>query len=137
MQRTPVNPTEWGLAFQMHQGEVVEGVSRVLRFSGQVALEEDAEAEYGVRVVHEGDMRGQIQAALSAIDEILQQAGMTRANLLSVRTYTTDIGGYLENADAFNDWLAEADTAVPQTLLGVAALAIPGLLVEIEAEAGA
>ena len=38
MHRTPVNPWDWGLQFSMNQGEVVEGATRHLHCSGQVAL---------------------------------------------------------------------------------------------------
>jgi enamine deaminase RidA (YjgF/YER057c/UK114 family) len=99
MNRTAVNPTDWGLQFSMNQGEVVEGLTRYLHFSGQVALEADAEAEMGIRVVHEGDMRGQMEAALSNVDAILAGAGMTRENILSLRFFTTDIDGFLQNYD--------------------------------------
>lgn len=42
MERTAVNPTEWGLGFHAHQAEVVEGAARHFRCSGQVALVPDA-----------------------------------------------------------------------------------------------
>ena len=137
MNRTPINPSEWGLQFSMNQGEVVEGLTRYVHFSGQVALEGDSEAEMGVRVVCEGDLRGQMQAALSNIDEILAGAGMTRSNILSLRFFTTDVDGVLANYDVYAEWIGEAGIMPPQTLLGVARLALPELLIEIEATAGA
>ncbi len=120
----------------MNQGEVVEGLTRYLHFSGQVALEPDAEAEMGVRVVSEGDLRGQMEVALSHIDAILEGAGMTRANILSLRFFTTDVDGVLANYDVYAGWIAEAGIMPPQTLLGVSRLALPELLIEIEATAG-
>lgn len=47
MNRVAINPTEWGLRFSMNQGEVVEGLTRYLHFSGQVALEPDADSPMG------------------------------------------------------------------------------------------
>ena len=58
MDRVAINPTDWGLQFSMNQGEVVEGLTRYLHFSGQVALEPDADSEMGIRVVSEGDQIG-------------------------------------------------------------------------------
>lgn len=121
----------------MSQGELVEGLTRYLHFSGQVALEPDAESAMGIRVVCEGDLRGQMQAALSNIDAILEGAEMTRANILSLRFFTTDVDGVLENYDVYASWIAESGTMPPQTLLGINRLALPELLVEIEATAGA
>lgn len=137
MKREAVNPTDWGLAFSMNQGEVVEGLSRVLHCSGQVALEPDAESEMGIRVVHVGDLRGQIGAALANIDAVLTKAGMNRSNVLTIRVFTTDVDGFLENYDVYAGWIGEAGIMPPQTLLGVSRLALPDLLVEIEATAGA
>lgn len=58
MERTPVNPWDWGLQWSMNQGEVVEGLTRTLHCSGQVALVPDSDSEMGVSVVHAGDIRG-------------------------------------------------------------------------------
>ena len=137
MKREAINPTEWGLQFSMNQGEVVEGLSRYLHCSGQVALEPDPDSEMGIRVVNEGDMRGQMGAALSNVDAILEGAGMTRAHILTLKFFTTDVDGFLENYDVYAEWIGAAGTMPPQTLLGVSRLALPDLLVEIEATAGA
>ena len=71
MNRTPINPSEWGLAFSMNQAEVVEGLTRHVHFSGQVALEADATAEMGIRVVHAGrlfDGSATVQATAEELD---------------------------------------------------------------------
>jgi len=91
----------------------------------------------GIRVVGEGDMRAQIESALSNIDAILSEAGMARGNLLSLRFFTTDVDGFLQNYDVYAGWIGEAGIMPPQTLLGVDRLVLPTLLVEIEATAGA
>ena len=52
MKPTSINPTGWGLAILMDQGEVVEGTTRTLRCSGQVSLHDDLEAEMGYAVTH-------------------------------------------------------------------------------------
>ena len=137
MKRTAVNPTDWGLQWSMNQAEVVEGLERYLHFSGQVALESDAESELGVRVVGAGDLRAQFEAALGNIDDILAQAGMSRGNILSLRFFTTDVDGVMANYDVYVNWIAESGVMPPQTLLGVSRLALPELMIEIEATAGA
>lgn len=136
MKRTAVNPTEWGLQWSMNQAEIVEGLTRYLHFSGQVALEADQGSEMGVRIVGEGDFRVQFQAALDNIDEILRTAGMGRNNLLSLRFFTTDVDAVMTNYDVYATWIADAGITPPQTLLGVTRLALPELLIEIEATAG-
>ena len=119
----------------MDQGEVIEGATRHLRCSGQVSIDPDEDAELGFSVVASGDIRGQMAHALTNIDAVLDKAGMTRANIVSLRIFTTDVDGYLENYDVYAEWIEEAGTRPPQTLLGVNRLVLKELLVEIEAEA--
>ena len=120
----------------MDQGELVEGLTRYLHFSGQISVEPDTSAEMGIAIKHAGDIRGQMQLSLANVDAVLQNAGMNRSNILSLRFFTTDIDGFLENYDVYSEWIQVAGTRPPQSLLGVNRLALPELLVEIEAVAG-
>jgi enamine deaminase RidA (YjgF/YER057c/UK114 family) len=52
-----------------------------------------------------------------------------------ITTYTTDVRGFRENRAAMLDRLKEADTEFTHTLIGVDRLALPDLMVEIEAVA--
>jgi enamine deaminase RidA (YjgF/YER057c/UK114 family) len=137
MKRTSVNPWDWGLQFGMDQGETVEGLTRTLHCSGQVAVLPDASAELGIAVQHPGEMRGQIEVALANIDAVLTKAGMDRSNLLSLRFFTTDIDGFLANYDVYASWISDAGIRPPQSLLGINRLFLPEIVVEIEAVAGA
>ena len=136
MRRTAINPTQWGLGFGMNQAELVEGLTKLLHCSGQTSIVADDSSPMGVSASHPGDMRAQIQASLSAIDALLQGAGLTRASILSLRFFTTDVDAFLASYDAYAEWIGEAEVMPPQTLLGVSRLALPELLVEIEAVAG-
>jgi enamine deaminase RidA (YjgF/YER057c/UK114 family) len=120
----------------MDQGELVEGVHRYLHCSGQVAVEPDTSSEMGIAITHVGDIRGQMQLSLANIDAVIRKAGMSRGNILSLRFFTTDVDGFLANYDVYAEWIQEAGTRPPQSLLGVNRLVLPELLVEIEAVAG-
>ena len=137
MDRTAVNPTEWGLGFFMNQAEVVTGAKRHLRCSGQVALTPDPDADLGLSVAHVGDIRGQIQASLASVDELLSGADMDRSNILFINFFTTDMDGFLANYDVYAEWIAPCGIMPPQTLVGVTRLVMPDLLVEIEVQAAA
>ena len=80
-------------------------------------------------------MARQLEAALSNLDAVLSAGGMARRNLVQVRVLTTDMRSLLAEFDAYADWIAEAGVAPPLTVLGVAALIHPDLVVMIEAEA--
>jgi enamine deaminase RidA (YjgF/YER057c/UK114 family) len=129
MQRTAVNPWEWSLALGYNQGEVLEGVSRHLVCAGQTAV--------GVtgQPLHAGDMRGQIGLALDNLGAVLTKAGMGFGDVVRLAVYTTDVDAALQNFDLMGQRFGGAGIAPPMTLLGVARLAVPGLMVEIEATA--
>ena len=138
MERTSINPPDdWAAAYQMNQGEIISGASRTLYLSGQVALAGDPDSDLGVTVVHEGDMRGQLSYALGLIDGLLEQAGMSRSNIVFVRFYSVDAAAFLENYDVYGTWIGDAGVSPPQSDIGVAELAVPGLLIEVEVIAAA
>ncbi len=91
----------------------------------------------GLKVVSPNEIRGQMECALSNIDAVLEKAGMTRANVVGLRVYTTEMDAYIENFDVYANWIAQAGTRPPQTLIGVQRLFHPDIVVEIEIEAAA
>ena len=135
MERTAVNPSDWGQAFFMNQAEVVTGGTRRFKCSGQVAMQPDPESEIGLGAAHVGDMAGQIAAALGSVDELLAGAEMDRSNIVFINFFTTDIDGFLANYGAYAEWIAPSGVMPPQSLIGVSRLVLPDLLVEIEVEA--
>lgn len=135
MKRTAINPVSWGASFAMNQAEITEAATRVLRCAGQTALVEDPDAPHGLRVEGVGDIRRQIEVALAAVDDILHEARMERSNIVFIRFYTTDTAGFMGNYSIYADWIRAAHISPPQTVVGVAALAAPELMVEIEVTA--
>ncbi len=137
MKRESINPSDWGLAYSMDQGEMVEGASRTLRCSGQISVVPDASTDLGIRVVAPNEIRGQLACALENVDGVLTNAGMRRKDIVALRFFTTDMDGFLANYDVYAAWIAEAGTRPPQSLIGVQRLVLPELVVEIEIEAAA
>jgi enamine deaminase RidA (YjgF/YER057c/UK114 family) len=129
MQRTPVNPWQWSVAMGFNQGEIVEGQTRILFCSGQTSVDADGQAQ------HPGDMRAQVALAVDNIEAVLAEAGMTWANVVRLNIYTTDVDAFFQSYDALASRTAAANVAPPGTLLGVARLAFPELMVELEATA--
>lgn len=129
MQRTVVNPWSWSVAMGFNQGEVVEGAERMLFCAGQTAVDKDGTPQ------HEGDMAAQVALALDNLEAVLGAAGMGLANVVRLNIYTTDVDTFFAEYGAAAGRLAAAGVAPPGTLLGVARLAFPELLVELEATA--
>ena len=107
----------WSVHFGFNQGELVEGATRTLSCAGQTSVDENGAPQ------HVGDTAGQ------------SAAGMTFANLVRLNFSTTDIDGYHAHAGVLGERLAAAGVARAGTLLNVAALAFPELLIEIEGTA--
>lgn len=129
IQRTAVNPWPWSLEMGFNQGEVVEGHRRTLFCAGQTAMSADGQPQ------HAGDMGAQIAMAVDNLEAVLSEAGMGLANVVRLNIYTTDIDEFFANYGAMAERMAAAGVAPPGTLLGIARLAFPELMVEIEATA--
>lgn len=131
MTNTKINPASLynSLAFGFSHAALQEG-GRTLHLAGQVAWDKDA------ATVGPGDLAAQTRQALANLSAVLAEVGATPANIVRLRTYVVDhtpdkLGVVLGEVGAF---YGEA-TPAPNTFLGVAALALPDFLVEIEATA--
>ena len=129
MQRTAVNPWQWSLEFGFNQGDIVEGGQRVLFCAGQTSVDADGTPQ------HPGDMAAQIALAADNLEAVLGDAGMSLANVVRLNLYTTDVDAFIANAGTLAERTGAAGVAPPGTLLGVARLAFPELMIELEATA--
>jgi enamine deaminase RidA (YjgF/YER057c/UK114 family) len=129
MERTAVNPWQWSVQFGFNQGEVVEGGQRVLFCAGQTSVDGDGTPQ------HAGNMAAQIALAADNLEAVLRDAGMSLGNVVRLNFYTTDVDAFIANAGVLAERTGAAGVAPPGTLLGVARLAFPELMIEMEATA--
>jgi enamine deaminase RidA (YjgF/YER057c/UK114 family) len=85
------------------------------------------------QVAYEGDLARQAEQALLNVNAALEQLGASLADVVRTRIYVTDISRWAEVAEAHR--LAFADILPATSMVQVAALIDPRLLVEIEAVA--
>ena len=102
---------------------------RTLYMAGQVGWNAQCE-------VVEGDLAAQTRQSLENLRAVLVAAGGAPENIVSLRTYVVNhspdkLGVVLKEVGAFFG----SSTPPPNTFIGVAALALPPFLVEIEAVA--
>lgn len=131
MTNTKINPASLydSLAFGFSHATLQEG-GRTLHLAGQVAWDKDA------ATVGAGDLAAQTRQVLANLGAVLAEVGATPDDIVRLRTYVVDhtpdkLGVVLGEVGAF---YGDA-TPAPNTFLGVAALALPDFLVEIEATA--
>ena len=129
MQRRTLNPWTWQDNLGFSQAIEVSGAQRTIFCAGQTSTDDEG------KPVHLNDMRGQINQAMDNLEIVLREAGAGLSDVVRLNYYTTDVDLLLEAYDAVVGRLAEADCQPTSTLLGVASLAFPELLVEIEATA--
>ena len=129
MQNRKINPWKWQDAFGFSPAIETSGHTRVLRCSGQPSV--DAQGA----PLHDGDMAAQVSTALDNLETVLKAADMGLGNVVRLTLYTTDVDAVLEHYEATEKRLAAAGVQPAVTLLGVARLFIPSLMIEIEADA--
>ena len=95
--------------------------------SGQLALDPKG------NVVGRDDMRAQSRRVFENIEAILRAAGGGRENIVRITAYLTDMSRYAGYNEARAEFFAGRRPA--STTIQVAGLAIPGLLVEVDAVA--
>jgi enamine deaminase RidA (YjgF/YER057c/UK114 family) len=113
-------------ASRYSQVALAEGATRRLEISGQVGVHPDGSVAEG--------LADQLDTALANVDRALAAAGMGRANLMKITVYLTEnspeaVATYRRRRDL---WVGDAP-APAATLLVVAGLASPALVVEVDA----
>jgi enamine deaminase RidA (YjgF/YER057c/UK114 family) len=127
--RSAINPWPWSVPLGYNQGEVVSGNANTLYIAGQTAMSSDGTPQ------HPGDLAAQLALSLDNLEVVLDQAGMGLGNLVRLTVYTTDVDLLLRHYGVLVGRLSAARVAPATTMLGVTRLAIPVLLVELEATA--
>ena len=127
--RTPVNPWSWSEGFGYEQANLVEGATRTLVCAGQTSVDADGAP------VHLDDMGKQLAQALDNLEAVLAQAGMSLADVARLNFFTTDLDAFFGAYEVVMARLPAAGARPAGTLLEVSRLALPGLLVELEATA--
>jgi enamine deaminase RidA (YjgF/YER057c/UK114 family) len=107
--------------------ESVVGYSRAVRVGPHVAVAGTTAAEPA------GDIAGQAREVLRRIEIALHQAGAELTDVIRTRIYVTDIARWREVAAVHAEVFGGVRPAA--TMVEVAALIAPELLVEIEADA--
>ncbi|MFC5216578.1 RidA family protein [Streptomyces coerulescens] len=129
MERTAVNPVTWSVGLGFNQGEVVSGHTRTLYISGQTAMNRDGKPR------HDGDIAAQLALSIDNLEAVLDEAGMSLADLVRLNVYTTDVDLLFPHYGVLAARLGAAGVAPATTMLGVTRLAIPGQMVELEGTA--
>ena len=109
------------------QAVKVSGAQTILYLAGQVAYDAKGGAAFP------GDFKAQARAVFQAVKAQVEAGGGTMDNIVKINTYLTDIRHRADLASIREEFMGKKSCA--STLVGVAALAMPEWLIEIEAVA--
>jgi enamine deaminase RidA (YjgF/YER057c/UK114 family) len=129
MQSRVINPWTWQDRSGFVQAHEVSGPQRILHCAGQASIDADG------NTVHAGDMGAQLAQSFDNLETVLGEAGLSLANVVRLNYYTTDVDAFFASHEVVATRLREGGCRPSSTLLGVARLARPEMLVEIEATA--
>ena len=112
--------------------EPVVGYSRAVAAGDFVFVSGCTSVADGV-FVHEGDAEAQTTQAIANVAQALEALGVGLADVVRTRMYVTDVSRWEEYGRAHGAAFGEAMPAT--SMLGVAALVDPRMLIEVEAVA--
>ncbi len=129
MDKRALNPTPWLQHFGLNHAIEVKNGQRTLYLSGQTSTEADGATR------HPGDLVKQFAFAWSNVKDALAAGDMTVANVVRMNIYTTDVDRFMKEAEHIIPIVANDGAVISCTLLGVARLFDPDIVVELEATA--
>ena len=112
--------------------EGIVGYSRVV-VRGEAAWVSGTTAIVDGTVLHPGDAGAQTRQCLATIKQSLERAGFTMNDVVRTRMYVTDISRWEEIGRVHGEVFRDIRPAT--TMVQVAALIDPAMLVEVEADA--
>ena len=125
MEKQQVNPWTWQDLAGFSQAWRVDGASTVVFVSGQAPISAEGE------LVGEGDFEAQVRATFENLGTVLEQAGASFDHVVKLGVFLTDIGRLRDYGRIRAELMPGPPPA--STAVQVVALAVPGMMVEVEA----
>ena len=129
MEHQIINPWTWQEQFGYVQAHAVSGAERTIYCAGVASVDDDGNP------LHEGDITAQAAKSLDNLETLLRESGASLADVVRLNYYTTDIDGFFGAMEVIGPRLGQAGCRPSSTLVQVVRLALPPLLIEIEATA--
>ena len=125
MEKRPINPWTWQIPYNFSQAWKIDKCQSMVFVSGQASLSSDGE------VLHEEDFSGQAHVTLENIKTVLGDAGASLKDVIKLGIFLTDMKHFPTFVNILGEYFPGEKPA--NTVLGVRSLALPDLLIEVEA----
>lgn len=127
MDKRQVNPWRWQDQFGFSQAWRVDSPQVIVFLAGQAPISAQGE------VVGAGDFEAQTRQVFENLRTVLEQSGATLESIVKLVVYVTDTTKLLDYARVKSEYIPGGQPA--STAIGVAALALPGMMIEVDATA--
>ena len=125
MEKAQVNPWTWQDQAGFSQAWKVDDARSVVFVSGQASISADGE------VVGEDDFEAQVRQTFENLRTVLGQAGASFDDIVKVGVYVTDISRLRDYGRIKAEFISGPQPA--STVVEVSSLALPGMMIEVEA----
>lgn len=125
MEKRQVNPWEWQHIFGYSQAWRVDSPRTVIQLAGQVAVTPDG------TVLSDADFDTQARQVFRNLQTVLEEAGASFEDIVKVTVYLTDISNLQRYRDIKAEFVKGPQPA--STALEIKGLAVPGLMIEVDA----
>ncbi len=130
MKKRIINPWTWQDKFGFVQANEITGAQRMLFCAGQISVDDDG------NLLHPDDMVKQINQIIKNLETLFEQSDVQLSDIVRITYYTTNIEAFTHaNVTVFSNKLKEWGCKPATSLIGVAALARPDCVVELEVTA--
>lgn len=129
MEKNIINPWAWQDQYGFVQANDIRGAERIIVCAGQVPVDADGNP------LHAGDMEAQLNLTFDNLETVLERAGASLADVGRLVYYTTDVQAFAAAGQVAGERLGRKGCRPASTLLGVAGLFHPDVMIEIEATA--
>ena len=126
MEKHQINPWTWQERFGFSHAWRVDGARSVIFLAGQGPVSADGE------VVGAGDFEAQARLTFENLRTVLEQAGASFDAVVKFTVYVTDMSKLRDLARVRDEFISSAEPPA-STAIEVSSLALPGMMLEVEA----
>lgn len=127
MDKRQVNPWTWQDRAGFSQAWRVDGAQSIVFLAGQAPISADGQ------LVGEGDFEAQARQVFENLGTVLEQSGASFESVVKLVVYMTDTSRLPDFARLKADYITGPQPA--STAIGVASLALAGMMIEVDATA--
>lgn len=127
MEKTQINPWRWQDAYGFSQAWKVDGARSLIFVSGQASISAEG------TVMHQGDFRAQARLTFENLHTALKEAGASLEDIVKLGVYLMDMANLPDYGAVQAEFFRGSMPA--QTVVQINSLALPGMMIEVEAVA--